>query len=191
MFIVSTAAVMAVSSVVAPVGAATGKAFFTDVKKENALYPEIADLFAQGKINGYKDGTFRPNESVTRGQAAVMIAAILELDTSSPKKVNLKDIKKEQWYYGSIAAIVEHGIMGGYKDGTFRPDLFLTRGEASRLISEAFSLSTGEEAIHFKDVKKDAWYYAYIQALVSNEVTFGKSTDTFAPGDVFVNRVPV
>ncbi|WP_309089179.1 S-layer homology domain-containing protein [Domibacillus sp.] len=182
----ASAAVVTLTAAAVPAEAAS-TAFFTDVKEGNALYPEIKDLHSQGKINGFKDGTFRPQESVTRGQAAKMIADILELDTTSPKAPNLKDVKKEKWYYGAVAALVEAKIMGGFKDGTFRPDQTLTRAEASRLIGEAFKLSNGGKAVAFTDVKKEKWYYTYVQSLVHNQVTAGKTATTFEP-DANVTR---
>ncbi|WP_050183321.1 S-layer homology domain-containing protein [Domibacillus robiginosus] len=182
----ASAAAVTVTAAALPAEAASAP-FFTDVKEGNTLYPEIKDLHSQGKINGFKDGTFRPQESVTRGQAAKMIADILELDTASPKAPGLKDVKKEKWYYGAVAALVEAKIMGGFKDGTFRPDQTLTRAEASRLIGEAFNLSNGGKTVSFTDVKKEKWYYTYIQALVHNNVTAGKTATTFAP-DANVTR---
>lgn len=181
----AASAAIAVTAVAMPAQAATP--FFTDVKEGNALYPEIKDLHEQGKINGFKDGTFRPQESVTRGQAAKMIADLLELNTTSPKAPNLKDVKQDKWYYGAIAALVEAKIMGGFTDGMFRPDQTLTRAEASRLIGEAFKLSNEGNTVAFSDVKKEKWYYTYVQSLVHNKVTAGKTATTFAP-DANVTR---
>lgn len=181
----AASAAIAVTAAAMPAQAATP--FFTDVKEGNALYPEIKDLHEQGKINGFKDGTFRPQESVTRGQAAKMIADLLELNTTSPKAPNLKDVKQDKWYYGAIAALVEAKIMGGFTDGTFRPDQTLTRAEASRLIGEAFKLSNEGNTVAFSDVKKEKWYYTYVQSLVHNKVTAGKTATTFAP-DANVTR---
>lgn len=181
----AASAAIAVTAAAMPAQAATP--FFTDVKEGNALYPEIKDLHEQGKINGFKDGTFRPQESVTRGQAAKMIADLLELNTSSPNAPNLKDVKQDKWYYGAVAALVEAKIMGGFTDGTFRPDQTLTRAEASRLIGEAFKLSNEGNTVAFSDVKKEKWYYTYVQSLVHNKVTAGKTATTFAP-DANVTR---
>ncbi|KAB7707428.1 hypothetical protein F9802_06660 [Bacillus aerolatus] len=187
LFLTAAATAVAVSSAAPTVDAASEK-FFTDVKKGNVLYPEILDLYNQGKINGFTDGTFRPQESVTRGQAAKMVADILELDMKSLKDPGLKDIKKGKWYYEAVAALVQNKVMSGFTDKTFRPDQTLTRAEASRLIGEAFKLKSGvATAVAFKDVKKEKWYYTYVQALVQNEVTFGKTKDSFAP-DAKVTR---
>jgi hypothetical protein len=180
----STASVVAVSTA-APVAshAEAGKAF-KDISEGHTFYNEIMDLFEQGAISGFQDGTFRPNDVVTRSQAAKMIADLLKLDTKNVKDPGLKDIKKHKWYYGAVAALVQNQIVTGFKDGTFRPDQTLTRAEAARMIVEAFKLKNkGEKLVNFKDVKEGNWYYQYVQNLVNNGVTYGKSKNLFAPQD--------
>lgn len=186
-FMTGIATAVAVSTTV-PAVTASAQGFFKDVSKSNALYPEIHSLFSQGKLDGYKDGTFRPHEVVTRGQAAKIITSILDLNTQSVKDPGLKDVQKGKWYYGSVAALIENGIVSGFKDNTFRPDQVLTRSEAARMISEAFNLTyDSKTAVKFKDVKNNKWYYKYVQSLVYNGVTVGKTKDSFAP-DAQVTR---
>jgi len=173
-----------VASSVIPAASVAANDFFTDVNENSALYKEILDLYNQGKIDGFKDGTFRPYEAVTRGQAAKIIAAILELDTNHVEDPGLTDITKDKWYYGSVAALVKADVVDGFKDSTFRPNQVLTRAEASRIINKAFKLKFNEKTnVPFNDVKNDIWYYKDVQALLENGVTKGKTKDQFAPND--------
>ena len=175
---VSTAVVASAFATVAPInvqkvnaaGVEAGK-FFTDVSKENTLYREILDLYNQGAIDGFTDGTFRPQETVTRGQAAKMISGILKLDTKSVQNPSFTDVKEDKWYYETVAALVQKQVVGGFKDGTFRPDQSLTGSEAAKMISEAFALKYDAEAeVPFKDIAKEKWHFTYVQALVADGV---------------------
>ena len=56
-----------------------------------------------------------------------MISGILKLDTKSVQNPSFTDVKEDKWYYGPVAALVQKQVVGGFKDGTFRPDQSLTR----------------------------------------------------------------
>lgn len=183
LFMTGLTAVVAVGSMMTTTEAASEN-FFPDVSKENALYPEILDLHKQGVIKGFLDGTFRPHEAVTRGQAAKILADMLKLDTTKVLNPGFKDVPQDKWYYGAIAALVQQKIVSGFTDKTYRPDQTLTRAEVARMISEAYKLQHHEATeIQFTDVAKGKWYYTYIQTLVENKVTSGKTKTTFMPDD--------
>ena len=184
MFLAGAATAVAVSSIVpitANAATATGQ-FFPDVDASHVLYNEIYDLYTKGAINGFEDGTFRPNESITRGQVAKIIASFLKLDLNNVKDPGFTDLQKDQWYYSSVAALAQAGILKGYDDKTVRPEQTITRAEAASLISRAFKLTGNPDTkVTFKDVDKDQWYYADVQTLVSNHVAKGHSPENFAP----------
>ncbi|WP_027085808.1 S-layer homology domain-containing protein [Cohnella panacarvi] len=104
-------------------------------------YLDVADAWyatdvriatAAGYIAGYQDHTFRPNEPISRQEAAVVIARLLGLEQSGEKS-ELKFNDKAAipaWSRGAIAAVVDQGYMKGYPDGTFRPVQPITRAEA-------------------------------------------------------------
>jgi hypothetical protein len=145
-------------------------------------------LSARKVIVGYKDGTFRPYQPVTRAQAAKIIALSLGLDLSNVKDPGFKDVKKGEWYYPYIAAVSSLNIMSGYDKNEFRPNEFLTRAQMAKILTTAFQL--GEKTLEnnpFKDVHKEDWYAKYLTALIEKQITKGKTKDTFAPNDV-VNR---
>jgi len=104
-------------------------------------YVDVADAWyasdvriatAAGYIAGYQDHTFRPNESISRQEAAVVIARLLGLEQSRATG-DLKFSDRAAipaWSRGAIAAVVDQGYMKGYPDGTFRPVQPITRAEA-------------------------------------------------------------
>ena len=130
-FNVAIASAMAAGAVVAvaPQASANTVTSFKDVPATNVHYADITKLVEGNYINGFEDGTYRPSVSVTRGQAAKIIANVLGLDTTNVKDVNFKDLEKTNIYYGPIAALVEAGVINGFEDNTYRPNATLTRGQ--------------------------------------------------------------
>jgi len=87
---------------------------FSDVKNVSSEEGQaIINLAQRGIISGYPDGTFKPENSITRTQAAKILAGILKLDTVHVKNPNFKDIKPGDPNYGAIAALANAGIISG------------------------------------------------------------------------------
>ena len=110
-------------------GTTTG---FSDVSLNKWYAKDIAIASQTGYILGYDDGTFKPDNMITRQEAAVMIGRILKLDTSDLTQADVfNDVSQIQdWGKGPIGAIADAGIMQGYPDGTFQPQRLITRAEA-------------------------------------------------------------
>ncbi|WP_456277583.1 S-layer homology domain-containing protein [Bacillus sp. AK128] len=154
---------------------------FADVKPNDYFYNAITSLTSRNIIKGYEDGTYRPYESVTRAQAAKIVALSLGLDTTNVKNPGFKDANLTDWYYGPVAALVNAGIMSGYGD-QFKPNEPLTRAQMAKIISLGYKLEQGELSNNpFKDVKSTDWFAQYLPGLISSEITTGKTPDTFAP----------
>ncbi|QUG40562.1 choice-of-anchor I family protein [Psychrobacillus sp. INOP01] len=163
---------------------------FSDVKniESNYFYESVISLASRGIVKGFGDGTFKPYQSVTRGQMASVIAKTLEMNIENVKNPGFKDVKVTDEYYGPIAALVEAGIIDGYNDKTFKPGKPLTRAQMSKIISLAFKLEEVKLTnTPFTDVKAEHWYADYVQALIANEVTTGTTPTTFEP-NAYVTR---
>ncbi|MBE7050430.1 MAG: hypothetical protein E7394_06610 [Ruminococcaceae bacterium] len=87
-------------------------------------------------INGYGDGTFRPNNSVTRSEFAKMIATAFLVEANGSSEFS--DVNKSDWYYDCITALASNGILLG-DDGKFRPNEFITRQDATLVVSRVLS----------------------------------------------------
>ncbi|MGN7478244.1 5'-nucleotidase C-terminal domain-containing protein [Solibacillus silvestris] len=129
----------ALSAVTAVVVGATGVAaevtIFTDVSANHPYADAINALNATGIVKGFGDGTFKPDATVTRGQAAKMIAGALKLDTANVKNPNFKDVETNNQYYGHIAALVATGFVNGHNDGTFRPAEKITHAQFAEILA--------------------------------------------------------
>ncbi|WP_342469799.1 S-layer homology domain-containing protein [Ureibacillus sp. FSL K6-3587] len=171
----TTAAVVAI----APTQADAAKSF-SDLTPANVHYDNVMNLVERGVITGYPDGTFKPNQSISRAHAAKIIAKALGLDTKNVKNPNFKDIPTNYAYYGEIAALANAGIINGYPDGTFKPNATLTRGQMAKIIARAFELTGNANNLPFKDIANSE-YKEYIAALYANKVTTGTTPTTYSP----------
>ncbi|WP_336046947.1 5'-nucleotidase C-terminal domain-containing protein [Solibacillus ferritrahens] len=111
------------------------EAIFTDVSANHPYAEGINALTAAGVVKGFGDGTFKPDTTVTRGQAAKMITGALKLDTTNVKNPNFKDIETSNQYYSQIAALVATGFVNGYEDGTFRTADKITHSQFAKILT--------------------------------------------------------
>ena len=178
-FNATLATAVAASGVAAVAPAATeASSSFADVKTGDYFYQDVLDLQARGIIKGFEDGSFRPNQAVTRGQAAKILAGVLGLDTVNVKDPGFKDVPKTNEYYGAIAALANAGIINGFEDGTFRQGQPVLRNHMAKMIARGFNLQVAEGATTpLTDVHAD--YEQYVTALYTNKVTTGRTATTF------------
>ncbi len=117
----------------------TGGPHFTDVAEGSTFYNYIETAYNHAIINGYGDGTFRPDNNVTRAQLSkiVVLAQGWPIDTSGGP--HFTDVPTTHSFYGYIETAFNHGIITGYGDGTFRPDNNATRGQISVIVYRAIT----------------------------------------------------
>ncbi|MER2037803.1 MAG: S-layer homology domain-containing protein, partial [Solibacillus sp.] len=155
---------------------------FSDVSKNNSHYDAIMELAKRGIIHGYGDGTFRPENPVTRGQAAKMIAGILGMNTGAVPSTGFSDVSADREFAGAIMALKQLGVIGGYNDGTFRPNAPISRNELAIILTRALQLQLDETIkLPFTDVHADykvavATMYKYGITQGITETTFGGKT---------------
>jgi len=99
-------------------------------------YQSILRATAAGIVQGYPDGTFRPDNQVTRVEMAQMLGNAMKL-TPLAENPGFKDIAADYWAAGMLAALEKNGILTGYPDGTFRPNETATRAEFANLLYKA------------------------------------------------------
>lgn len=154
-------------------------ATFKDVSTSYTFYEEINYLTSKGIITGYTNGTFKPNESVTRSAAAIMIGRALGLD-GTKRTTKFPDVSKDSVASGYIQSAVEAGIISGFTDGTFRPNEPVTRGQLAIFLVRAFDLKDSI-AVTFSDVSTNSAAYPYIGKLLAAKITAGYPDNTYRP----------
>jgi hypothetical protein len=153
---------------------------FTDIKPTSPNYEAIKYLKDNGISNGYKDGTFRPNETVNRAEALKMLMAAFGSGSASNSNLNFKDVQKSDWFASPLAQAVSLGIVSGYKDGTFKPANTVTRAEYLKLLLKSAKFEpSGTISKPYKDVSLDDWFASY--AYLANKMNLLKPADNFNP----------
>jgi hypothetical protein len=116
-------------------------------------------MYGKGIINGFEDGTFRPELNVTRAEFAKMIVCLLGLDANG--SADFKDVADNSWYNGYVAAAAKAGIVKGAEDGKFNPNAYITRQDAAVMLARVLeykSIAMDNKAIEFNDSDKIAKY---------------------------------
>lgn len=106
-----------------------------DTEKRNAIY----SLVEKGVITGYPDGTFRPNQSITRAQVAVMINRAVKLNPIR-EATTFSDVPTTHPYYAYIQALYRAGIIDG-SAGKYYPSSVLTRGQMAKILANTYKLT--------------------------------------------------
>jgi len=112
----------------------------------------IGMLIDKGTIGGFPDGTFKPDDGISRAQFAAIIVKALGLPAAG-RNAEFKDLSDKHWAYKAISSAVEGGLVGGFPDGSFRPEDKITRTQALVILAKA--LPGGNAAPRALDRYKD------------------------------------
>jgi uncharacterized protein YjdB len=121
---------------------------FTDMDGSEWFAPEIGKAVAAGYMNGYPDGSFRPQANIARQEAAVVLARIAGLKDSGGS-ISFSDRDSiPGWSRPAIAAVAGTGLITGYPDGSFRPGASITRAETATILDRFIAEIFREEGTH-------------------------------------------
>ena len=143
---------------------------FPDVNEDDWFNITVSSLANMGAISGYEDGTFRPNEPISRAELASMAVRFYDAFEVEYEEGTFLDVDGDEWYADAIAAAEELGIIGGYPDGTVRPNNNITRAETCAIVNRVLErrphdehLGDVEDMRTWPDNQPGAWYYADMQ----------------------------
>ena len=142
---------------------------FQDI--ENHWAREIIEALAtQGIIKGYEDGTFRPNEQISRQHVMALFTRAFKFKAIRPATV-FSDVTPNHLYYNEIMTMQQAGIIDG-TNGTFAPADYLTRAQLAKVLVGTLRL-TPEGSSSFHDVSSSHWSAGYIAALERKGIALG------------------
>lgn len=138
----------------------------------------INELVAIGGVSGYPDGTFRPDNTITRAEFAAMLVKAFKLE---PKSGMVFSDTIQHWAKDSMGTAAAHGIVSGYDKTTFGPDDPITREQMAVMISKAARLSGGKGET-FADSNQIAdWAVDAVAATSDKNIISGYPDNTFGP----------
>jgi parallel beta-helix repeat protein len=135
-----------VNFVAATVDLPTGQTAFRDVPAGYWAKAYIEALAAKNIIAGFPDGTFKPNEPVTRAQFATIVTKAL----NPPMKranINFRDVASNFWAYGAIQSAYRSQFLAGYPDGTFQPQQQIPRVQALVSLANGLGLTANDQNV--------------------------------------------
>ena len=139
---------------------------FSDVPATAWYNTAVSTLVNAGVVNGYPDGTFKPDQPVTRAEFAALFSRFFS--NGATTAVSFNDISGH-WAEEVILNAASRGYIYGYPDGSFGPDQAITRAEAMTLTNRVLDRKPHKDHLHedmiiWKDnADPDVWYYADVQ----------------------------
>ncbi|MCQ2419764.1 MAG: S-layer homology domain-containing protein [Clostridia bacterium] len=142
---------------------------YSDVHENDWFNNAISTVSNLHIIDGYPDGTFRPNASITRAEFAKIAVSFFDF-VAGGYAGKFSDVNQDAWYSAYVQAAYEQKLIEGYPDGTFRPNQSITRAEACTIVNRTLSRAPHKEHLLKEDVMimwpdnpRTAWYYEAMQ----------------------------
>lgn len=159
---------------------------FSDVASGDWFNVTVSSLAQMGVIAGYEDSSFRPNAPITRAEFAAIATRFFAERGVTYNEGLFADITGDEWFADVVAAAADRGLLGGYPDGTVRPNATITRAESCAVVNRTLDrrpdakhlLPAGEMRV-WPDNPVDGWYYADMQEATNGHeyrwLTIGKN----------------
>ncbi|MBD3330993.1 hypothetical protein GF354_05730 [Candidatus Peregrinibacteria bacterium] len=163
----------------------TAFAAFTDLNSTHPNYEAITYLQQTGVLNGYSDGSFRPDNTVNRTEFLKIILEGSNIALDANQELTFPDTDNYSWYAPYLRKAVKEGWVQGYPDGTFRPSQTINKVEALKILGEVqdWKLATKITRKPFDDTWKTAWYTPYV-AYAKNANYLEEIGPLFYPDDL-------
>jgi uncharacterized protein YkwD len=132
-------------------------AIFSDVPLHHPNAKAINFVREEGIVNGYPDGTFKPEQSINRAEfTKIIIEAVLGQAPLEHAGECFPDVNSEDWFYPYVCYAKRMEIISGFPDKTFRPGQNISFAEAAKIVANSFHMQAG---------LGEPWYQPYIEAL--------------------------
>ncbi|MGO4110994.1 asparaginase domain-containing protein [Paenibacillus sp. YAF4_2] len=155
---------------------------FSDISGHWAA-ASIGKAVSAGIVNGYTDGTFKPELTVTREEFIVMLMRALKLEGSGTDLAFTDTSAIGSWSKTAVAQAVQASIISGYPDGTFKPGSRISRAEMVVMIAKAMKLPLTANAVtSFSDNEEiPVWARGAVKAVADKGLIQGRLNNRFVP----------
>ncbi|NBI19158.1 S-layer homology domain-containing protein, partial [Neglecta sp. X4] len=136
---------------------------FSDVKSGDWFYNYVSQAVASGVVLGYDDGTFKPYNNISRQEFAVMTMRMLGGAADPNATIPYTDGDQvADWAKGAVAYCAANKILNGYEDGTFKPNVTITREEAAKILAAALKLEVTGTTTFADNARIQTWAVPYV-----------------------------
>ena len=139
-------------------------------------------VYDNALMNGYSDGTFKPDASITRAEFSAVMARFLKLDDKAAATEKFGDVKGH-WAIGYIGALADKGIVGGVTEDAFAPDDNITREQMAAILARAFELKETSPELFADNGEISDWAHDYVYACRKAGYMTGDAANNFSPLD--------
>jgi len=160
---------------------------FADVNNGDWFKNNVEVMASKGIVKGYEDGSFKPQDKITRAEFAALLVRSFNL-TDSTAVNSFNDVKSDDWFVGDVAAAAKSGIVAGLGNGTFAPRENISRQDMAVMISRALKVVKNKKTevsgaqVTFTDASSiDAYAQSDVAAAAKYEIIKGLPGGDFAP----------
>ncbi|MBU1017531.1 S-layer homology domain-containing protein [Patescibacteria group bacterium] len=186
---------------IAQTGKNFNKAIFTDTLNHwSRNYVET--LYRLGIVKGKAKGVYAPDEYLTRAEFTKIVLKAIGAETENPETIEdkpFRDVHLYAWYLPYIKKAKQLELISGYSGALFKPEQFINRAEAIKMILSAFGFDLSHRPVsesvanqrRYSDLKTDQWYFPYVDFAIQNGIMqgFQKNRNLYAFGpDNFITR---
>ncbi len=133
---------------------------FSDIDESHPYFSTVQSLYNMGVVNGYPDGSFKPDNLINRAEFLKIVMERLNYEVSGG---NCFSDVKDQWFAPYVCKAYEEGIVNGYPDGSFKPEININFVEASKIVNTAMHISFDE------DSGEEPWYMLYVESIAESD----------------------
>lgn len=156
-----------------------------EVEKVQPIALNVQNRSYRAYVKGYPNGSFKPEEKITRAEAAYMMAQAIfsnkELE-GADSAGRFADTESSAWYSKAVNVMADKGILRGYEGNVFKPNQAISRAEYIAMAVKVVNAGEGSlKAIEFKDLKSNHWAYEVIKTALSNGYVKGYQDGSFRP----------
>lgn len=149
-------------------------AYFSDVTSTHGHVAAINWLAANGIVEGYSDGTFRPDNQINRAEFLKMLYETIGMEGHDSTELRFIDVPSSGWYVKYVKEAFATGVVNGYPDSTFRPANYINFVEAVKIVMNGYFdvdalygdgeeyLPCSEDLMGYGNVDTSAWYWKYL-----------------------------
>jgi len=160
---------------------------FKDVPAGHWAADVIKELCKKGILSGYPDGTFKPDNDITRAEFTKVIVTAIGLAEEETATPSFRDVSAGDWYYGVVQAAAKAGLVRGYENGEYRPNAKITRQEIAAILVRALArenlaaTGSGDKTAFLDDQLIAPWARSSIVIAVKEGLIAGYPDGTFGP----------